>query len=167
VTCSLKQRLSYACVGLIAGDALLFLYLLLSALQARATLLAAHMGAPHTQVTVAFQLFCLYAIFSVLGWLVVGVPVALFFPVHAVERWSWPLLIAVGAFLGPLALLVILVVLGRGHFPSSFVGTSPLFAFSILVSTVSFVVYVALLRRQLGRHVSLTSGQSRDLNSEA
>jgi hypothetical protein len=148
--CTRKQRLAYAWVGLLAGDAVLLLYMLLNALRAFAILVAAHMGEPQAQVTVALQVFCLYATFSVLGWLFVGVPVALFFPVRSVASWSWPVLIAVGALAGPLALLLILVLLGHGRFPSSFVGTGALFAFSILVSTVSFCVYVALLRKQLG-----------------
>ena len=124
------KRLAYAFVGLLVGDAMLFLYLLLNALQG----------------------LTLYAIFSLIGWLFVGVPVVLFLPARSVTRWSWPFSIAVGAFLGPPALLVVLVLLGRGHihFPASFVGTGPMFAFSIFVSTVSFGVYVALLRKQLG-----------------
>jgi hypothetical protein len=44
-------------------------------------------------------------------------------------------------------LLVIFVLLGHGHisFPASFTGTSLLWACTILVSAVSFAVYVTLL----------------------
>ena len=61
------------------------------------------------------------------------------------------------ALLGPPALFVILLVLGGGsvHLSSSFRETGPLFAFSILVSTVSFGVYVALLRKQLWERVEI------------
>ena len=148
--CSLKQRLAYAFGGLLVGDGLLLLYLLQNALRVRATLLAAHVGEPERQITVALQVFTLYGFFSLVGWLFVGVPVALFLPARSITRWPWLLAIAVGALLGPVALLLILVLLGHGHvqFPASFVGTGTLFAFSILVSVASFGVYVALLRKR-------------------
>jgi len=58
------------------------------------------------------------------------------------------LALLVGAVLGPLALLIIFVLLAHGHleFPGTFKGTGSLWAFSILVSTVSFGLYVALLK---------------------
>ena len=49
-------------------------------------------------------------------------------------------------------LLIILLVLGGGR--NLFAGMGPLFIFSILVSTVSFAVYVALLRKQLGQQLT-------------
>ena len=53
------------------------------------------------------------------------------------------LALLVGAVLGPLALLIIFVLLAHGHleFPGTFKGTGSLWAFSILVSTVSFGLY--------------------------
>ena len=141
------RRLAYALVGLLAGDAALLLYMLLNAFWVRGELLAAHVGVPYAEVPVAIQAFALYAIFSVVGWLFVGVPVVLLLPARSVTRWPWPLVMTLGACLGPPALLTILLVLARGRIPLE--GTGPLFIFSILVSTVSFVVYVALLRKQL------------------
>jgi len=145
------KRLAYAFVGLLAGDAILLLFLMQNALRVRAMLLAVHMGEPARTIPVALQMFTLYATFSFVGWLLVGLPIALFFPARSVTRLPWPLTLLVGAALGPLALLAIFVLLGRGHisFPSSFTGTGGFWAFSILVSTVSFVVYVALLRKKM------------------
>jgi hypothetical protein len=57
--------------------------------------------------------------------------------------------VLVGAALGPLALFAILALLGRGHFNShTFTGTNAQWAYSILVSTISFVVYVILLDKE-------------------
>jgi hypothetical protein len=148
MTCSRTRRLANALVGLLAGDAALLLYLLLNAFWARATLLAAHAGEPYAQAPVAIQLFTLYAPFSLVGWLFIGVPIALLLPVRFVIRWPWPFVITLGGFLGPPAMLIILRMLGGGRIV--FAGTGTLFIFSILVSTVSFAVYVALLRKQLG-----------------
>jgi hypothetical protein len=153
MTCEWNQRLTYAFVGLLAGDIALVLYLVLNAFVARATLLAAHVGEPERQVSVALQLGTIYVVCSLVGFLVVGVPVALLLSARSVARWSWLVTIVVGALLGPPALLVILVVLGGGsaRLSSSFRETGLLFAFSMLVSTVSFGVYVALLRKHLRR----------------
>jgi LytS/YehU family sensor histidine kinase len=152
VICNWHQRLTYAFVGLLVGDAALILYMLLNAVWVRAALIAAHSGEPDAQVPVAIQLAMLYAIFSLAGFLVVGVPVALFLPTRFVVRWPWLVTIVAGALLGPPAMLAILAVLGGGRVQfSSFRESGPLFAFSILVSTVSFGVYAALLRKQLPR----------------
>jgi hypothetical protein len=148
MTCTRTRRLAYALVGLLAGDSALLLYMLLNAFWARATLLAAHAGEPYAQAPEAIQLFTLYAPFSLVGWLLIGVPIVLLLPVRSVIRWPWPFVITLGGFLGPPAMLIILRMLGGGRIV--FAGTGPLFIFSILVSTVSFAVYVALLRKQLG-----------------
>jgi len=93
------KRLAYAFVALLAGLATLLLYLLQNALRARSALLAVHVGEPRRQVSFALELFVLYAIFSFVGWLSVGVPTALFLPVRCIARLSWPLTLAVGAVL--------------------------------------------------------------------
>jgi hypothetical protein len=145
------QRLAFAFGGLIVGDGLLLLYLLQNALRARATLLASHMGEPARIVPVTLQKFVIYAVFSFAGWLVVGLPIAVLFPARFITRLSWPLRVLVGAALGPVALFVIFLLLGHGHisFPGTFRGTGALWPFAVVVSTVSFVAYVALLQKQL------------------
>ena len=147
---NLVKRPTYAFIGLLAGDAALLLFLLQNAIRSRAELLAWHMGEPARQIPQALQLFVLYARLSFVGWLFVALPIALFLPPRFVTSLAWPLRVSVGAALGPLALLAILLRLTRGHvgFPGIFRGTDSLWTFSILVSTVSFVVYVTLLRRE-------------------
>jgi hypothetical protein len=145
------QRLAFAFGGLLVGDGLLLLCLLAKALR-RATLSAAHFGEPTGIISVTFQTFDIYAIFSFVGWLVVGLPIALFFPARFITRLSWPLRVLVGAALGPIALFAILVLFGHGRisFPSTFfIRGTEAWPSSILVSTVSFVVYATLLQKQL------------------
>jgi hypothetical protein len=146
MTCSRTQRLAYGFVGLVVGDAALLLYMLLNAAWVRAALLAAHVGEPYAQVPAAIQVFAIYAPFSLVGWVFVGVPAVLLLPVSSITRWPWLQVVTLGAFLGPLAMVVILLVLGGGHIRLE--RTAPLLIFSSLVSTVSFAVYVALLRKQ-------------------
>ncbi len=139
------RRLVYALVSLLAGDVMLLFFLLRHALHA--TLLA---GEPARMIPDAVQMFVLYAIFSFVGWLFVGLPAALLFPAGSITRLSWPLALMVGATLGPPALLVIFLLLGRSHvYFGNVAEMSTLFAYTILVSTVSFMVYRALLRKEI------------------
>jgi hypothetical protein len=152
------KRLAYAFVGLLAGNAMLFLYLLQNAIRLRANLLALHMGEPARQVPQAIQIFALYSRLSFIGWLFVGLPIALLLPTHFIKRLSWPLRLLLGAALGPLALFLIFVLisdtsraaLAHGHMvPGIFTGTASLWPLSILVSTVAFLVYVALCKEKV------------------
>ena len=142
------RRLAYAFIGLLVGDTALFLFLLQNAFRLRAKLLALHMGERARQVPYALEEFVFYVPFSLVGWLLVGLPFAVFFPARSITRLPWGLALLVGAVLGPLALLIIFMLLAHGHleFPGTFKGTGSLWAFSILVSTVSFGLYVALLK---------------------
>ena len=132
----------------------MLLYMLLNAFIARSQTLAAHAGDPYSQVPVAIQQFALYAVASLVGWAIIGVPAALLLPAHFVKGWPWSAVVALGAFLGVPALVLVLLVLDGGRLVldggrSVLAGTGPLFILSVLVSTVSFVIYVALLRKQL------------------
>src|ERR1700676_109896 len=144
---SLLKRMAYTFIGLLAGDAMLFLYLMQNALRVRSTLLAAQMGEPAKAIPNAVQGFLFFASFSFVGWLLVGIPTVLLFQGSSIARLSWPLALIVGAALGPLALLAILLLLGHGYIylSPSFAQTATQFAYSILISTVAFLVYAALL----------------------
>jgi hypothetical protein len=142
------KRVAYAFIGLLAGDAMLRLYILIS------------WGRQPDNIT----LF-IFAMFSFVGWLFVGLPVALFLPARSVTRLSWSLALIVGVVLGPVALLGALlgIFLTCYVYPIGFVSGMPglliskvlPYAYSILVSSVSSVVYVALLRKQTrGRYIS-------------
>jgi len=135
------NRVTYAFVGLLGGNVVLLLFLLQNAIRLRADLLAMHMGEPERQIPLALEMWIFYAPFSFVGWLLVGVPIALLFPARSIKRLSWTLRVFVGAALGPLALFLIFALLSHGyiHFSNhgTFTGTSSLWAFSILVSNRS------------------------------
>ena len=99
-----------------------------------------------------WQIFLLYAMFSVVGWVLIGVPTALAIPPRLLLRITWPIRVLIGAAMGPLALLLIFVVLFafQGRISEfSLAHTESLWPFSILVSTVSFLAYTVLLRRRI------------------
>jgi hypothetical protein len=154
---SFIKRLAYAFVGLLAGDTILLLYLVQNAIRLRADLITLHIGEAGRQIPQAIQTFALYARLSFVGWLFVGLPIALLLPARFIRRLPWPLRLLVGAALGPLALFLIfalvsdssLAALAHGHMiPGMFTGTASVWPLSILVSTVAFVVYIALLRKE-------------------
>lgn len=99
-------------------------------------------------------MFPFYAAFSVTGWILVGIPIALVFPARLVTRMAWPIRIVIGASLGPLALLVILLLIAahqRTLSTFSLAHSESLWPFSMLVSAAAFDVYAALLRRRLSK----------------
>jgi hypothetical protein len=149
------SRLLFAVIGLITGDAVLPFYLLWNALRVRSALLNAHMGEPYRALPQAWESFSLYAIFSVVGWLLVGVPIALALPAAFVSRMVWVNRVLIGIVLGPLALLLIFLMLfaiqGRmGAFSLAHSGS--LWPLAMLVSTISFVAYATLVRRRVLRN---------------
>ena len=148
------RRLAYTLVGLLAGNVMLLFFLLRHALHA--TLFA---GEPACLIGDAFQSFVLYAAFSILGWVLIGLPTALIFPADFITRLSWPFALIVGAALGPPALLVIFMLFGRSHvYFSNVAETAALFSYSILVSTIAFMVYLALLRKDMKDKPALPHG---------
>ena len=97
----------------------------------------------------ALALFWLYAIFSAAGWVIVGLPIVFFLPSALWARLPWPVVAGIGIASGPFALLLIIAALfvfqGRiGDF--SLDHTESYWLFSTLVSTVTVLVYAALLR---------------------
>lgn len=139
------KRLLFALVGLLAGDLILLFFLLQHALHA--TILA---GETARTLPDAVESFILYAIFSFVGWMLVGLPATLLFPARSITRLSWPRALFVGVTVGPIALLVIFALLSRSHiYFRNFAEISTLFAYTILVSTVAFMVYLALLRKEM------------------
>jgi hypothetical protein len=129
---SLSRRFLFAFCGLLAGDTALLLLLLPGFAGAAGVLI-------------------LYGIFSFVGWVMIGLPVALGVPPRFLCRLSWPPRLLVGAALGPLALLGILVILAaRGGTLKTFslANTGVFWPMSMVVSTTSFIVYTALLRKQ-------------------
>ena len=138
------KRLAYAFVGLLVGYAMLLLFLLSMAFRTRGWLLAQHAGEP----ALGLDAYPLYAIMSFLGWLLVGLPIAILVPARSLARLSRPVSVLTGAALGPLALFIMFVVLAHGHIfhIPVFRAVGTLCFYSILVSTPAFVVYVALLR---------------------
>ena len=140
------KRLLYAFVGLLAGDLILLFFLLQHALHA--TLLA---GEPARTIADTVQTFILYAIFSFVGWVFVGLPGTLLFPARSITRLSWPQALDFGRYFWPdRSACDLRTTQSKSHLlPQLRAEMSTLLAYTILVSTVSFMGYLALLRKEM------------------
>ena len=131
---SLPRRLFLAFCGIITGDIALALVLLWN---------SAPLG-----------MLAFYMLFSLAGWVIVGLPVALGVPPHFIGRMSWYWRILVGGALGPLALFLIFVLLfaAQGTLNKfSLDHTGGLWQLSVLTSATAFVVYAKLLDKDTAR----------------
>ena len=131
------RRLLYAVMGLIAGNAAMLVLLGLPVL---------------FNFRGWWDVPLLYAVFSAVGWVLVGCPIVLVFPPLLLLRVHWALRLLIGATLGPIALLLIFFLLyAKQGAPGTFSldHTGFCWPMSVVVSTVSFHVYVSLLGRRL------------------
>jgi hypothetical protein len=74
----------FAAVGLAAGSGALLVFLIPTALRWRG----------------AWEIFLISGMFSVLGWILISVPIALAFPARPFSRLAWPGRMLIGATLG-------------------------------------------------------------------
>ena len=92
-------------IGLVAGDAALLIVPLYNAVRLRTVLLTIHIGEANLALPNS------KGIFPVIGWIFVGVPIVIALPERLLSRVPWLGCTFIGATLGPLALLIILLVL--------------------------------------------------------
>ena len=85
--------------------------------------------------------------FSSWGWLMTAFPIALFAPTRLTQRCGWPLRVAIGMLLGPLALFLIFLQLAgsRAFSLRTFTTTGPAWGLAAFMSAITFAVYAWLL----------------------
>ena len=143
------RRIAYAFIGLVAGNLAMAAWMLPWVLRARAELIRLHRPNPNAYLIGYLEQFELYAVCSFIGWLLVGLPVVLALPPRWLRRISWPVILLISACLGPAALSVVYLLLGRGRvYPQVFVGSSIFWQLALITSLVGYSVYCWLLRRR-------------------
>jgi hypothetical protein len=146
------RRLGYTFLGLLAGNASLLLWSLGNALTFREEMLRLHRGAPNDQISVALQLSLIYFVFSIGGWTLVGVPLALAIPARVVARMSWCTLL-LGAVSGPISLFMVFSLIPNSRFNWERWRDGTLFCiYAAEIATVASAVYLGLVRRRLAAH---------------
>ena len=137
-------RVGTSFFGLLAGDAVVLTLALLNDLRASLFL---H-GQLKAQCLTTIGSFIPIAIVSVIGWAAVGVPAALILSPKWILQSSIWLLLLLGTLLGPLALIVIFLLLSRGMpVAETFTHTGLIWVFASLISTVALLVHCALVRQ--------------------
>jgi hypothetical protein len=144
------KQLAFSFVGLLAGNAFILLYFLRNAIWTSFYLMRRHIGAPGQEISGFFQMFILYEICSLVGWILVGIPFSLLVPGRSIARLPWPFWILAGALLGPLAVFVMFLTLSHGHLDkSSFAHTGFYWIISVVIAGIAFAVYGAMLRWEI------------------
>ncbi|HEX5236359.1 MAG TPA: hypothetical protein VFW25_13635 [Silvibacterium sp.] len=140
------RRVGYSFLGLLAGNIALLIFSLLYSLRS-GTLLYHQSSFPFWSQIKAFPVI---SIFSIVGWLIIGVPVVLTLPSDSIARLPKLVLLLIGIALGPLAISLIFVLLSRGqNIAAAVTATRPFWLYAAIVSTVAFAVHCLLLRRSM------------------
>jgi hypothetical protein len=147
------RRLSYAFIGLVAGNAAMDAWLLTSDLPVVLHTASAHHLPVGLLLSRVLWVMLLYGADSFIGWLIVGLPLVFSVPPQVFARLPWIVVIALGAAFGPALLLLaqaIVALIVHGHFTVAFfLKTGNLRFLSLILSGVGFSTYCLLIRRQL------------------
>jgi hypothetical protein len=145
-----ERKIGYSFLGLLAGNAVVLAGLLFIAFFRDYPFLAKLRHPFYLNPKQALFTFLWFAIFSVVGWVIVGIPAVLLMPANLVSRLHWLLAVPIGAVLGVFALYL---ELDRGHLPTDAL-RDPTMYWQIVVcvsaaalnSGVAFAVYCTLLQ---------------------
>ena len=146
------RRIVYAFIGLLAGNAAIVGYSLITSLWAPVRLHPFPSQPPVTHILIGYVgLILLYGPFLFLGWLVVGLPTVLLLPVRILNRLPWFAIPLIAAGMGLAAFLPIYLLFIGGHLTSDalpFRRSGTYWFLALLASTAGFPTYCWLIRRR-------------------
>ena len=155
-----ERKIGYSFVGLMAGNGVNLILLLLIALLTKLDVFAQIQQFWNLDIRTALLLFMVFGMFSMLGWAVVGLPVMLALRTEVAADFHWITSALVGAALGILAMLLLFTALYQGRIDQIVHPSNPqeirtfagFFSDAALIAAVTFAVYcsqvkAALLRR--------------------
>jgi hypothetical protein len=144
------RRIAYAFIGLLAGNAAIVAYFLITAVWALLRFHALPSKPPASHILIGYAgLILIYGTFSFLGWLIVGLPVVVLLPVGMLNRLPWLVILLIAATIGVAAYFPIFLLFSGGH-PTLdlFRREGPYWLLALLASTVGFPTYCWLIRRR-------------------
>jgi hypothetical protein len=148
------RRIGYSFVGLLAGNLVLLVVWLGFFLRNRIALPPNHGPNLSSDLMDMLGIMAIYAVFSIFGWVLIGIPAVLLLSSRRIAALPWTALVLCGAVLGPVSLT--LIFLFGGHFsPRIFTEGGPYFLFAGVVSGVAFWVHCLLVRHRARAHSSI------------
>lgn len=147
------RRVGYAFIGLLAGNAAIAAYFLSTYLRGLLQFHSSVAARPASQILIGYAgLMLLYGTFSLIGWLVVGLPAVVLLPLRMISRLPWLVILLIAAAIGVTAMFLILLLFSGGHLtPDSFSFRRfwLYWVLALLASMVGFPTYCWLIRRRL------------------
>jgi hypothetical protein len=146
------RKIGYSFLGLLAGNAAM-LVLMLGSMLYPGRWMSLHIAGSNRMLFDTLGMFVVYATFSMLGWVILGLPFVLLLRSEFVSRLLWIFIPSIGAILGPMSLLPIFILLSDGKLTAdSFRNSGVILILSALVSTIAFTVYCAFIRQAMRHH---------------
>lgn len=137
------RKIGYSFLGLLAGNAALFTFLLVDA-----------KAWEMKDIGAALEIYLFILAFSLFGWVLVGIPFVLVIQSEVITDLHWLIVVLIGLFLGALAqffIFFLFEVTGHLNLAGHWRGVARYEELAMLISSVAFVVYCLLMRRTL-RH---------------
>jgi hypothetical protein len=153
-----ERKIGYSFLGLMAGNAVSFTGLLTMSVLARMNAPAGIREFWTEGISGTLGLSLAIWVTSMLGWVLVGLPVVLSIPTRIVGKLSWITSGLIGAALGLCAMLLFFLAVNGGKLdkalysdPQAMRTNLTLFADAALIAGVAFAVYGVLVKRELRR----------------
>ena len=148
-----ERKIGYSFLGLMAGNAVSAVVLLLIVVLPRLGVFAGLARVRNPVTGGALLLFLFIVMASISGWAFVGLPVVLLLRAEFVAHLYWAAAALMGTILGVIAMLLFCLLLDRGFGtvsnPAALRTIAPIFADAALIAGVAFVVYSALIQAAL------------------
>ena len=148
------RRIAYAFVGLLAGNAAIAGYFLIWNLWGLVRFHSFPSERPARDILIGVAagyggLILMYGTFSLIGWIVVGLPAVLLLPLRFPNRLPWLVILLIAAAIGVAAYFPIFLLFSGGHPTLDLLRREgPYWLLALLASTIGFPTYCWLIRRR-------------------
>jgi hypothetical protein len=144
-----ERKIGYSFVGLLAGNLVSLILLLLVALVLHTNSFEHIRKVWSLGIGQAFVWSVVIWIYSMPAWVVLGLPFVLLLPAGTATRIYWPMTVPIGAALGAFAMLLISFVMNGGHLNIDFPldpGVYLPFCLAAFIAGVAFAIYCKLVK---------------------
>jgi len=159
-----ERKIGYSFLGLMAGNVVSLMMLVFISALPLLNVLPEVRKIWNLDISQALGLSVAIWIVSMLGWVVIGLPVVLLLSAEIAADFYWITAALIGAVLGLLTILLFYLALNQGRLdtstfrnPQAMLMTATFFSSAALIAGVAFAVYCALVQAAL-RKLAKKSG---------